>query len=92
MSVGVCVDQLGVDAELIARPPDAALQYVVDSKFSADLLRVNRPVTIGERGIAGDYEQICDARQITCHVICDGVGEILLLPILAEIGKGQHDD
>ena len=41
MRIGLGIDQLGVDADLIARSPDAAFQHVAHPQLAADLLCVN---------------------------------------------------
>ena len=92
MRVGLGIDQLGVDADLVARPPDAPFQHIAHAQLAADLLRVDRLVLIGERGIARDHEHIRDPRQIGRQILGDPVGEILLIRVVAEIGEGQHDD
>src|SRR6516225_5670268 len=60
--VSLGIDQLGVDSEQAGRPPNASLQYVTDPELPSDLLCVDRPLTIGEGGIAGDDEQPRDTR------------------------------
>jgi hypothetical protein len=54
MRVGFGVDKLGIDANPVARPPDASFQHVAHTKFAADLLGVDPLSLIGERGIARD--------------------------------------
>jgi len=58
MRVGRGIDQLGVDAELAARSPDAPFEHVAHAKLAADLLRVDRLVPVRERGIARDHEHV----------------------------------
>jgi hypothetical protein len=65
MRVGRGIDQLSVDAELIARPPDAPFEDIAHAELAADLLRVDGLVPVGERGIARDHEHILEPRQIT---------------------------
>jgi hypothetical protein len=60
MRVCFGIDQLGIDADLIARPLDTPFQHIADAQQSADLLRVGRLVPIGERGIACDHEHVRD--------------------------------
>jgi hypothetical protein len=48
MRIGLGVDQLGIDADLIARPTDASFKHVADAQLAADLLRIGRLVPIGE--------------------------------------------
>jgi hypothetical protein len=55
--VGLGIDQLGVDPDLIARAPDAPFQHIAHAKLSTDLLRVDWLVPISEGGIARDNEQ-----------------------------------
>jgi hypothetical protein len=79
MRIGLDIDQLGVDADLVARPADAAFQYIVDAQFAFDLLRVGPLVLIGEGGITRDHQHACDPRQISRQILGDAVREILLL-------------
>jgi hypothetical protein len=92
MRVGLGINQLGIDADLVTRPPDASLQYIAHPQLAADLLRIDRFVPIGERGIARDHETMRDPRQIGRQILGDPVCEVLLLPVVAQIDKGQHDD
>jgi hypothetical protein len=52
MRVGLGIDQLGVDADLVARSPDVASQHIADAQIATDLLCVNLLALVGERGIA----------------------------------------
>ena len=92
MRIPFGVDQLGVDADLVARPADAAFQHIAHTKLAADLLGVDPLVLLSERGIARDYDHVRDARQIGRQILGNPVGEILLLSIVAEISERQHDD
>jgi hypothetical protein len=56
MRVGLSVDQLGVYANPVAEPTDAAFQYVAHAQFAANLLRVDRLVPIGRCGMVRDHE------------------------------------
>ena len=60
MRVGRSIDQLGIDAELVARSPDTPFEHIAHAQLPADLLRVDRLVPIGERGIARDHEHAHD--------------------------------
>jgi hypothetical protein len=88
MRIGCGVNQLGVDADPVARPPDASFHHITHTQLAADLLCVDRVVPVGERGIARDHEHIRKSREIGCQILGDPVGEILLLRVVAEIGKG----
>src|SRR6516162_2432185 len=52
MSIGFGVDQLRIDADLVARPPDAAFEYEAHPQLATDLLGVDPLALIGERGIS----------------------------------------
>ncbi len=60
MRVGLGIDQLGIDADLIARPLDATFQHIADAQLATDLLCVGRLVPIGERGITRDHQHVRD--------------------------------
>src|SRR5262249_15916390 len=51
MRPGFCVDQLIVDAELAAGPPNTPFKHKADTEPTADLPRVDRPAAIGEGGV-----------------------------------------
>ena len=92
MRVGVGLDQLGADADLVARSPDAAFQHIAHSKLAADLLCLGGPVPIGERGVARNDEHVREPRQIGRQVLGDSIGKILLFSIVTQIRKGQNYD
>src|ERR1700716_2994593 len=58
------IDELGGDAHAVAGPADAALQDETHAEFAADLLHLDRPPLVGERGVTGDHEQRRDLRQV----------------------------
>jgi hypothetical protein len=49
MRIGLGVDQLGVHADPVVSPPDAAFQYVAHTKLAPDLPCVDPFVPVGER-------------------------------------------
>ena len=89
---GIGIDQLGVDAHPVFRPPHAAFQNIADAELEPNLLGVDRRVPIGERGIPRNHKHARDARQVGCHILSDAVREISLLAIVAQISKRQHHD
>ena len=91
MRVALGVDQLRANAYLLARSLDAPLQHITHTELAADLLGVDQLVPIGERGIARDHEHVREPRHIGRHVLGDAVSKILLLRVVAEIGKRQYD-
>jgi hypothetical protein len=92
MRVGLGIDQLGVYAELVARPPDAPFEHIAHAQLATNLLRVDRLVPVGKRGIARDHEHVRHPRQIGRQIVGDPVGKILLVGVVAEVGERQHDD
>src|SRR6516164_2252313 len=54
MLVGFGGDQLGVDADLVARPSHAAFQYIAHSQLAPDLLCIDVLVPVRECSIARD--------------------------------------
>src|SRR5215471_3066110 len=76
----------------LPRPPDTPFEYVANPKLAADLLGVDGFFAIGERGIARNHQHTHEPRQIGRQVFGDPVREILLLPVVAKIRKGQDDD
>jgi hypothetical protein len=85
------IDQLGVDPDLVARPPDTPFQHVAHVQLAADLLCFYRSALIGEGSTPGDDETPHHARQIGRQVVGDAVREIFLVRIVIEVGK-RHDD
>jgi hypothetical protein len=65
MRVCLRIDQLGVNADPVAQSADAPLQHISHAQLAPDLLRVERPVPIGERGIAGDHQHVLQPREIS---------------------------
>src|SRR6516225_1222665 len=92
MRVGIGVDQLGVDADAVARPSDAALEDIAHAELTAGLLRVNRLALVSKSGAASDHEAAGYSREIGRQIVGDAIREVFLVWIVAEIGKGQHND
>src|SRR5215469_17159813 len=49
MPIGLGIDQLSTDADLIAHPPYASFEHVAHAQLAANLLGVDSPVSIRER-------------------------------------------
>ena len=92
MHIGFGIDQLGSDADPGSRPLDLPFEHIAHAKLAANLLRVDRFVSVSESGIARDHQHIRDPRKIGRQISGDPVGKIFLLGIVARIDKGQHDD
>lgn len=92
MRIDLGIDQLRVDPGLTARAFDAPLKDVADTEFAADPFCVDRLAFEFESGAARNHEHVRDPRQIGRQILSDGVGEVLLVGVVAEVGKGEHDD
>jgi len=89
---GVCLDQLGGDANSTARFAHAAFEDVAYAQLLPDLFDVDGLALVGESRVAGDYWKGAPAGEHQNDVLGDAVGEKLLLGIAAKIGKRQHCD
>src|SRR6516165_2579135 len=88
MCISLGIDQLSVDADPIARSPDAPLQQITDAELAAHLLRIDGLVPVRERGISRDDQHVLKPRQISRQILGDAVREILLLPVGLSDGDG----
>jgi len=89
---GFGIDQLGVDADLRARPLDASFENIAHPQLAADLFGIYWFALVAEGGVAGDHKAAPDARDIGRQVIGNAVGEVFLLRVVAEIGEREHDN
>lgn len=87
-----CLDQLHVDADLIAGATHAALDHVADAEGARGLRNVDGAVAVAEGRVARDHRQAVDLRQVGHQVFGDAVGEIELLRIVAHVLERQHQD
>ena len=92
MAIGFGIDELDGDAHPIARLAYAAFDQIVDRKLLGDLFHVDRLALVSGRGIAGDDQEISEARELGDDVFGQSIGEKFLLGIAAHIGEGQDDD
>ena len=61
-------------------------------KLAPDLFRIDGLSFICERRVAGDHEAVGQARQVSREIVCDPIGEIVVVGIAAKIVEGQHND
>jgi hypothetical protein len=90
MVTGFTVNKLPCNTYPVARFANAAFQDVTHAKLASYLRNINRLALIGERGVASDDKKPTDARQCGDDILGNTIGEIFLLYIAAEIGKGQY--
>src|SRR5690349_3754221 len=92
MRIALSIDQLSVYADPVTGPPDATFHYIAHTQLTANLPRVNPLSLVGESGVARNHQHAWEPRKISREVLGDPVCEILLLAVVAEVGKGQDDD
>src|SRR5262249_39768632 len=85
-------DQLSGDAYTTAGFAHRAFEHIADAQFAADLLHIDGLAFVREARVAGDNEEPADAGECGDDLLDHAVGEILLLRISAQIGKGQYRD
>ncbi len=92
VAAGGRVDQLRVDAHLLAGLAHAALQHVSDTERLADLADIDlAPLVAGRRGSRND-RQAGNLGQVGDQVLGHAVREILLLGVAAHVDEGQDGD
>ena len=64
MRIILSVDQLRIDPNFVARAPHAPFKHVAHAQLAADLLGVDRLISIGKGSIARDHRQVREPRQI----------------------------
>ena len=86
------VDELGVDPRPIAARLHRAFENIAHAQILADRLGVDRLALEGHRRVARDDEGIAEARETGGQSVGQGVDEVVLPRIAAQIGERQHDD
>src|SRR6266851_9768843 len=64
MPAAAGINELRRDAHAIARLADAALKHKAHTQVAPNLLHLDRPALVGEGGVARDYEQARDLREV----------------------------
>src|SRR2546430_16214966 len=90
MAATVAIDQLRIDTDSRAHPPDAAFEDEANVQFTRDLLHVHGNATIPERGRARAHRKAAPTRELGHDVLGASVAEIILLRITAHVGEGEH--
>ena len=81
-----------VTLTLRARFAHASFEDVADAEAFPDLADVDVLALEGERGIAGDNEELPKLGERGDDVFRNAVGEIFLLRVAAHVGEGQDGD
>jgi hypothetical protein len=82
------VDELRVDAHVTSVALHRACEHIANAELLTDLLCVHALALEGEGGVGCDDEAVLDARKISCEVLGDAVGKVVLRWIAGEIGEG----
>src|SRR5262249_33199850 len=90
VSSGHGVDQLRGDAEAIPAPTHAALQHIAYPQIAPHIADIGRLALVLEARVAGDDEQLREARQLGDDVLGDAVAQVILLLVSAKIGEGEY--
>ncbi len=86
------VDQLAGDTQPGSRLAHTAFQYEPHTQFPGHLAHIHRAALVGEAGVAGDDEQLLEARQRRDDVFDHAIGEVILFGIATHVVKGQYCD
>src|SRR3984957_2715631 len=92
MCLGLAVDELNSDPDPIPCLADASFGDVVHPELTRDLLGLDGLALVDEHGIAGDHEQLAEARQFGDDILSEPVDETLLLWVTAHIVERQNGD
>ena len=91
LGLGGGLDQLHGDAQLIAKPPDAAFEHVVDAQFRADLADVLPGPLVEHRRRSRDDAELrrLQGAEFRNHLLGEAVAQVFLLGVTAEILEWQ---
>ena len=92
MAAALAVDQLCRDPHRVAGAPEAAFEYVADAEIVRHVTNIHRlaPELVGR--VAGDHEQVGEARDVGDDVLGQPVGEVFLIRIPRQVLERQHRD
>lgn len=84
------IDQLHGDAQTIATTTNGALDHIGDPELGSHFADIDETTLVGEGRLAGDDEEIANARQRRGDLLDDAIDEIVVL-LAAQIVE-RHDD
>src|SRR2546429_5555725 len=90
MAATVAIDQLRIDTDARAHPPDAAFEDEANVQFTRDLLHVHGNATIPERGRARAHRKEAPTRELGNDVLGDSVAEIRSEEHTSELQSRLH--
>jgi hypothetical protein len=80
-------NELRVDFNRLASATHTAFEQIAYAEFATDLFRIDGFALVSERRISGDDEAIGYARKVSRQIVRDGVDEIFLIGIAAQVLK-----
>ena len=92
VAAAATIDQLRIDANLVAAAAYTAFQYVAHAEFGGYGAQVDRLAFIGKARVTANHEQSGYSRQVGGQVFGDAVGEVILLAIAAHVVEWQNGD
>src|SRR5208337_3824265 len=92
MCAALGVDKLHIYRDVVASPPHAAFNYVTNAEVPTELLHVDGFALVSQGGGVGGHKAVGDARKIGGQIVGDSLGQIFLVRIARQIGKGQNDE
>ena len=91
-SISAKIAELDIDANFVVRTTDASLQNIAHLQFAADLRCAQSATTVGISRVPRYHDHIGNARKIGRDIVGDGIRQILLITVIAEIREREHDD
>jgi hypothetical protein len=89
MGASGCINELGRDAQAPSRIAHRAFEHIVHAELTVDFLHVDRLPSVGKARIASHDKQPAELRKRGDDLLEHAVGDIFLLRVAAQIGKGQ---
>ena len=87
---GSGVQELGGDADVIARPAHGPLQDGAHTQFPPDPGQGRRPVPVRKARVPVDHQHPGYAGQVDDDVLGDAIAEIRLFGVAAQVLEGKH--
>ena len=89
LTVGLGIDELGVNSHAIARNLHASLQHVRNVQVATDLLQISILAAVRCDTTAADDLQISHLAEISQNIVLNTIGEIRRRAVVTQIFEGQ---
>ena len=90
VNIGCAVNQLHIDAYLVAGTLHATFQYNCGTQFAGNLRDGQLGIDIVHHRCARDHFEASDLRQLGEQIVMDAIDKISILRVAAAIAKWQH--